>query len=301
MPALARAADDDQPIKALFVCGGCCHDYKNQKKIIPEGISKLANVEWTIAYQPETDTRTLNSVYKNPDWAKGFDVIVHDECSADVKILSEIDNILKPHKEGLPGVVLHCGMHCYRSEGWPKTVTPWFEFTGLQTTGHGGVTLPIDLDFIDKESPITKGLEDWTTIKEELYNNIAGHVLETAHPLATGAQGKNKTVVAWTNLYNGTAKVYATTSGHNTEPCADPRYLQLVTRGLLWSVGKLDDAHMKPAKHIYMEGAEPKDEPAKGAKAAGAAPAGPKADANGMVPLDPGARKNRHRLVEPDK
>ena len=43
---------------------------------------------------------------------------------------------------------------------------------------------------------------------------------------------------------------------------------------------------MKPAKHAYMEGAEPKDEPAKGAKAAGAASAGPKADANGMVPLD---------------
>src|ERR1035441_2549612 len=95
LPAPARAADDDQPIKALFVAGGCCHDYKNQKRIIPEGISKLANVQWTIAYDPTTETRILNPVYKNPDWAKGFDVIVHDECSADVKIMSEVDNILR--------------------------------------------------------------------------------------------------------------------------------------------------------------------------------------------------------------
>ncbi|HET6249737.1 MAG TPA: discoidin domain-containing protein [Tepidisphaeraceae bacterium] len=178
-------------------------------------------------------------------------------------------------------MVLHCGMHCYRSEGWPKVVTPWFEFTGLQTTGHGA-QLPIALDFIDKESPITKGMENWTTIKEELYNNIAGHVLATAHPLVTGAQGTNKTVVAWTNLYNGKAKVFATTIGHNNETCADPRYLQLVTRGLLWSVGKLDDAHMKPAKQIYIDGKAPVDEP----RADAAKPAGPKADANGMVPLD---------------
>ena len=85
-------------------------------------------------------------------------------------------------------------------------------------------------------------------------------------------------VVVWTNLYNGKAKVFATTIGHNNITCADPKYLDLVTRGLLWSVGKLDDAHMKPAKSGPMEERhEPKDQ---------AKPATPKADANGMVPLD---------------
>ena len=45
-------------------------------------------------------------------------------------------------------------------------VTPWFEFTGLQTTGHGAQE-PIAVSYIDKENPITKGLADWTTIKED--------------------------------------------------------------------------------------------------------------------------------------
>lgn len=255
-PLVARAADE-KPIKALFICGGCCHDYLHQKDIITKGISARADVEWTIAYDPDKSTSHLNPVYENPNWYKGFDVVVHDECSADVKDLDIINNtILKPHKDGLPAVVLHCGMHCYRSEGWPQAVTPWYELTGVRTTAHGA-QLPISITFIDKENPITKGLADWTTIHEELYNNQYG-ILDTVRPLAVGKQtykdkksGEDKSdndVVVWTNTYNGHTKVFATTIGHNNETCNDARYLDLVTRGLLWSVGKLDEQHIKPVK-----------------------------------------------------
>ncbi len=192
-PAKDKVKPEVKPIKALLVLGGCCHDYAKQKDILSKGISARANVEVTIAYDPSTSTTHLNPVYNNPDWAKGYDVIIHDECSADVKDMATVERILAPHKAGLPGVVLHCGMHCYRTEGWPKVVTPWFEFTGLQTTGHGA-QLPIAVSYVDKESPITKGMADWTTIQEELYNNIAGKVLDTAHPLARGKQGKDDNV-----------------------------------------------------------------------------------------------------------
>jgi len=30
-----------------------------------------------------------------------------------------IDRILAPHRAGLPAVLLHCGMHSYRSESYP--------------------------------------------------------------------------------------------------------------------------------------------------------------------------------------
>jgi type 1 glutamine amidotransferase len=244
LPLFAPAADKDKadakPLKALLVIGGCCHDYAKQKDILTKGISARANVEWTVAYDPDTSTKHVNPVYAKADWARGFDVIVHDECSADVKDLDVINSILKPHREGTPAVVLHCGMHCYRSEGWPKVVTPWFEFTGLQTTGHGAQE-PIAVAFVDKDRPITKGLEDWRTIKEELYNNITGKVLDTAHPLAGGKQGKEDSVVAWTNTYNKKTRVFCTTLGHNNETVADDRYLDLVTRGLLWATGHLSD------------------------------------------------------------
>jgi len=261
LAGLGRAEDDAKPIKALLVLGGCCHDYAKQKDIITKGISARANVQWAIAYDPDKGTKHLNPVYEAADWAKGFDVIVHDECSADVKDMEVVKRVLKPHQEGLPGVVLHCGMHSFRTEGWPKETTPWFAFTGLATTGHAA-QLPIGIVFVDKESPITKGMADWKSGNEELYNNFSGKLLETAQPLAKGTQvSKNKdgkettseTVIAWTNTYNGKAKVFATTLGHNNDTVGDDRYLDLVARGLLWSVGKLDAAHLKPAKQVMID------------------------------------------------
>jgi type 1 glutamine amidotransferase len=47
-------------------------------------------------------------------------------------------------------------------------------------------------------------------------------------------------VVAWTHEYGPKkARVFSTTIGHNNATVEDPRYLDLVTRGLLWSCGKL--------------------------------------------------------------
>jgi type 1 glutamine amidotransferase len=245
-PSFAQPAA--KPIRVLLVCGGCCHEYDKQKDILAKGLAERANVEVTIAYDADKSTKHLNPVYEKADWATNFDVVIHDECTADVKDESVIANVLKPHKDGLPGVVLHCGMHCYRSAGFPKS-TPWFDFTGLVSTGHGK-QLPIELTFVDKESPITKGMENWTTINEELYNNAAGKLQDTAKALTRGKQvdkgkdGKEKmdeTVVAWTNTYNGNTKVFATTIGHNSKTVADPRYLDLVTRGLLWTTGHLTE------------------------------------------------------------
>jgi type 1 glutamine amidotransferase len=251
----ARADDNDKkdkPIRALLVLGGCCHDYARQQQIITKGISARANVEWTISYDKDTGTTHLNPIYEKEDWSKGFDVVVHDECTSDVNDIDTVERILKPHREGLPAIILHCGIHSYRTKGYPKS-TPWFDFTGLPSTGHGP-QLPIAITFLDKDSPITKGMENWTTINEELYNNFAGKLLDTATPLARGKQimkdknGKETVadcICVWTNTYNKKTRVFATTLGHNNATVADPRYLDLVTRGLLWSLDKLDDAHLK--------------------------------------------------------
>jgi hypothetical protein len=242
-----------KPLRALLVLGGCCHDYATQKELLSKGISERAHVEVVIAYDPDKSTTHLNPIYESPTFAAGFDVIIHDECSADVKDLAIIDRILEPHRKGLPAVILHCGMHCYRSEGFPDAVTPWFEFTGLQTTGHGPQA-PIEITFDSASNPITEGQVGWTTINEELYNNSSGKLLATATRLASGKQsasnkkGEVKTsesVIVWTNQYRDTTKVFATTLGHNNETVADARYLDLVTRGLLWSCGKLNDDYLK--------------------------------------------------------
>ncbi len=243
-PLTTSAADNAKPLKVLLVTGGCCHDYAKQKDILKKGIEARANAVVDMIYVADGSTHPAFPIYGHPDCAQGYDVVIHDECAADVSDPVIVEGVLKPHRDGIPGVNLHCGMHCYRSGNPNDPVTPgtphglWFEYLGLQSSGHGA-QLPIAISFVDPDSSITKGLVDWTTIHEELYNNVK--VFDGAHPLARGKQGTSDFVVAWTNLYQGKTRVFSTTIGHNNQTVEDPRYLDLVTRGLLWACGKLGD------------------------------------------------------------
>jgi type 1 glutamine amidotransferase len=248
-----------KPLKVLLITGGCCHDYAKQKEILRAGLEERANIVVDEVYSSDkTDAPAFPMIYGNPNYAKGYDVIIHDECASRTSGLTTkaeneavVQSILKPHREdGIPGVNLHCGVHAYRGEN-----SPWFEYLGLESRRHDAQE-PIAVTYTDKEHPITKGLADWTTVKEEHYNNVK--VFDTAHPLAHGKQTvhvKTKQadgsvtvadrtddwVDVWTNLYNGKTRVFSTTIGHNNETVADPRYLDLVTRGVLWATGHLND------------------------------------------------------------
>lgn len=243
----ARAAETPRPLRALLVLGGCCHDYAKQKDILKEGLEKRANVVIEIAFSPDKNTRPALPILGNPDYAKGFDVVIHDECGADLSDPELIKGVLAPHGAGLPGVNLHCAMHSYRI-GRPQEPAAagseramWFEYLGLQSSGHGP-QVPIALEFGGAKHPITAGLADWTTLREEHYNNV--QIYPTATALVRGKQvvreKENDFVVAWVNDYRGT-RVFSTTIGHNNDTVADARYLDLVARGLLWACKKLGD------------------------------------------------------------
>lgn len=248
----AQSDAKPKPLKALLVLGGCCHDYAQQQNILKAGIEERANIIVDIAYTADKGTGAKFPQYEKDDWAKGYDVIIHDECSADVKELTYVNRVLQPHRDGTPGVNLHCAMHCYRTavKGVGSPVTPktddslWFDYTGIQSSGHGAQK-PIVLTNLDPASPILQGQAEWTTIGEELYNNI--QIFPTAHPLIRGKQdagdkeGQNNTVVAWTNEYGDKkTRVFSTTLGHNNQTVSDDRYLNLVTKGLLWATDKLN-------------------------------------------------------------
>lgn len=235
-----------KPLKALLVIGGCCHDYKVQKDLLEAGIEARAHVDVEVCYSEDTTTKATFTCYDKDDWAAGYDVVIHAECSADIKDPAVVNRILDAHRKGVPAVNLHCAMHSYRTaKEYKKPQEPgtegalWFDFIGLQSTSHGPQQ-PIDVSYPDPANPITKGLESWTTGKEELYNNVA--IRESSKPVAKGKQGDTEMVMAWTHEYGEKkARVFSLTLGHNTETIADARYLDFVTRGLLWACGKLTD------------------------------------------------------------
>lgn len=171
LPAQDAAVARPKPLKALLILGGGCHDYAKQKDILKKGIEARVMAEVVIVYSPDKSTTARFDIYDNPDWAKGCDIVIHDECSADVKELPYVQNILNAHKSGVPAINLHCAMHCYRTG-----TDDWFEFLGMPSSSHGPQK-PIDIAFVDREHPIVKGfggaggayakpLENWTPINE---------------------------------------------------------------------------------------------------------------------------------------
>ena len=243
----AKVESADRPIQALLVTGGCCHDYDRQKLILTRGISARANVRWTVVHQGGTSTDTKIPLYNDPNWADGFDIVVHNECFAHVTDKEFVDRILKPHREGLPAILVHCAMHCYRVDD-----DRWFEFCGVQSPGHGP-HYSYTINNQKSDHPIMAGFgERFVVPKGELYH--AAKVFDTATPLAIANRQDNNEpqVCIWTNDYRGT-RVFATTVGHYNETMVEPTYLDMMARGLLWAVGRDPEKYFTPTTEAVDE------------------------------------------------
>ncbi|MEO7496167.1 MAG: ThuA domain-containing protein [Massilia sp.] len=253
--AFPARADTVKPIKVLIVSGGCCHNYALQREILDAGLkARIKQVEVSqVFYDPkpgERATRPALPIYGNPRYADGYDVVIHNECAADEDSAATLDAMLAPHRLGVPGVNLHCAMHSYRSGDYKSAVkagdtnAKWFEYTGIQSSGHGPQS-PIRLT--TSGHPIAKGFVPFDTPNEELYNNLTAFDVT---PVLTGTQPEAKNPddrakrfnVAWTHRYGPKqARVFSMTLAHNEAVMADPRYLDLVARGVLWATGHLSD------------------------------------------------------------
>ncbi len=55
-----------------------------------------------------------------------------------------------------------------------------------------------------------------------------------------GTEKEHDVVVAWTNLHKAKTRVFSTTIGHNNTTVEDDRYLDLVSRGVLWATDRLN-------------------------------------------------------------
>lgn len=228
-----------EKVKALLICGGCCHDYDSQKLLIKKGLEARAHIEVTVVHQGGNGTRAEIELYKDPNWAKPYDVILHDECFADDKNPAWLERILAPHREGKPAVMIHCAMHCYRVGN-----DDWFELCGVTSHGHGP-HYPHEVRNVLPTHPIMEGFgAAWFNPAGELYR--IAKLWETATPLGTAKDRQNgeDQVCVWTNDYRGT-RVFGTTLGHHNETVDHPTFMNLLTRGTLWAAGKLEESYLK--------------------------------------------------------
>lgn len=218
-------------INALVVSGGCCHDYALQGRLMMDAVSRVLPVDWTLVVQGGRGTRGSMPVYARPDWSKGFDIVIHNECLADLDDPQYIRNITAGHRGGPPAVVIHCAMHSYRA----ATIDDWREFLGVTSRQH---TKPfaIPVKVTAKDHPAMKGFkEDWVTPIDELY--VIDKVWPNTTPVATAIspEDKKEYPLAWAGEYAG-ARVFGTTLGHGNETWSDPVFLDLLARGVRWAL-----------------------------------------------------------------
>jgi type 1 glutamine amidotransferase len=218
-------------IRALIVSGGCCHDYRGQDKIMMDIMANVLPVDWTVLYEGGTSGDAKVALYNEPNWTKGFDVVVHNECYANVADEKFIRQITEAHKAGVPSMVIHCSLHSYRA----ATVDDWREFMGATSRRHTAAH-KIEVKVTDPENNITKAIPaGWTTPTDELY--VIEKLWPNAKALATAVspeEGNSVYPVVWTNEYGG-ARVFATTLGHG-ETWNEPAFRELLVRGLRWTI-----------------------------------------------------------------
>jgi type 1 glutamine amidotransferase len=158
---------------------------------------------------------------------------------------------LQPHRAGVPGVVIHCAMHCYRAP-----TNDWFRFAGVRSHQHRS-HFAYYMKNLQPEHPIMKGFPPaWIAPQEELYN--IAEVMPGTTPLTAGWSHETKKFEPniWVGTF-GAARVFGTTLGHYNHTMGDPLFLDTLARGVLWACNKLDDQGRPQAGYGPRSGAAP--------------------------------------------
>ncbi len=238
-----KPGDDQKPVRALMVTGGCCHDYQNQKQIISEGLSKrVGPIAWTILqYGDGRDVKA--DVYKSADWIKEFDIVVHNECFGAVEDAEFVQGIVDAHrKSGIPAIMIHCSLHSYRVA---PNADAWRELLGVTSRRHEKSKRSLDVVLAEagKSHPIMSGIKTlgdnktWKTPNGELY--IIEQVWPGSTVLATAQSNETNKAepVVWVNELDG-VRVFGTSLGHHNETMLDETWQQIVAAGWKWAINK---------------------------------------------------------------
>lgn len=222
---------DDVPIRILLVTGGCCHDYDFQTRAMQKALKDQGiPAEWKVVDEGGKGTKAQIPLYENPEWAYGFDVVIHNECFANTTDPTYIRKITGPHKAGVNAVVIHCAMHTYRA----AEIDDWRQFLGV-TSRHHEHQSEYPVKVVATDHPIMKDFPaDYKSAKDELY--IIEKVWPQTEVLATSISEKTGKLnpVFWTNRY-GKARVFGTTYGHSVATFEDPVFLKTLARGIKWA------------------------------------------------------------------
>lgn len=186
----------------------------------------------------EFDTASKPSVYAlfNFDRTEDYDAIVfydtYQPISEDEKI-----SFLSLFEKGIGVVFLHHAIVSHQEwDEYEKIIGGKYHHKPYMDEGkkYGPSTYKHDQDFlikiIDREHPVTKGINDFKII-DEAYINYKVHDYVT--PLLTSDNCENGRNLGWTNIYKNSKIVYLQL-GHDHQAYENPYFRLLIRNSIEW-------------------------------------------------------------------
>jgi type 1 glutamine amidotransferase len=237
-----------KPVNVLVVSGGCCHDYPGQNRLLYDILNKVAPIHWTFALGMTSIPDGRLPLYEDSNYAAKFDLVVHNECWTPALPPAFMQNIVRPHLNGVPAMIFHCSLHSYRDQ--PDGQDWWRELIGVTSKRHTRAH-NIEVKW-SQDDPITKDLPAYTTPTDELYvilktwpgTKALGTAINDVDQGVAGAQGtisNDVYPVVWSHEFpadKGGARVFGTSLGHGNDTWNTPQFQEIVIRGFRWAMRK---------------------------------------------------------------
>jgi uncharacterized protein len=209
---------------ALFVCGG----WEGHEPERCAGI--FAPALRAKGYEVEI-SRTLDS-YLDEERMMSLDLVVQAWSMGEITDEQE-SGLLEAVKSGVGLAGWHGGLaDSFRDN-------PTFQFmVGGQFVAHPGGIVEYEVNIVDREDPITAGLEDFRVRSEQYYLHVDPHNEVLATTTFSGKHapwtGGATVPVAWKKRW-GAGKVFYCSPGHGAGDFDVPELRKIVERGLLWA------------------------------------------------------------------
>lgn len=213
VPGVTNDAISAEKTKVLLM-GGRGHDWKGFHAVLSEVLKKTGDFELTLSAKLD-DLRA--------EKIRTFDVVLFYGSGG---------NFTAPEQEqGLAEFVRNggglAGVHA--TDAFKKSDVYW-KLMGGRFTGHGGGKFLLRIE--DKKHPITAPMKDFE-ISDETYRN-KHHPDAKMHSLGRIDRGTEQQSMVWVQQ-SGKGRIFNTTLGHGRAAWINPRFQQLVVRGLYWA------------------------------------------------------------------
>ncbi|MBI3682308.1 MAG: ThuA domain-containing protein [Acidobacteria bacterium] len=215
------------PVRVLFLVGGDYHDYDEAPRVLADALRKKMAGAVPIEFHITKDLHLLRA-----EELSKFDLLMLNLCQQTELSDRQKEGLLGAVRGGLPLVALHCTFWCFQS--WPE----FHRLLGAFVPGHARFG-PMCVEAADASNPVVSRLPFTFELTDEPYlvdrRDPSMHVL--IRTCKTYEKRDSAEPEVWTKTYSK-GRVFAMTFGHDQRSQQDPNYIELLSSGILWALGR---------------------------------------------------------------